>query len=117
MREIKFRAWDTLNKKMITDFIDGGEKAFLDKCGILCYYYRYILMQFTGLKDRNGKEIYEGDLFKLGAEKEVFEVRFEHGCFLAYHNNKQYGLLGELQMRFILVIGNIYENPELLEEK
>ncbi|MDD4495035.1 MAG: YopX family protein [Eubacteriales bacterium] len=71
--------------------------------------------QFTGLTDKNGVKIFEGDVFKLGVEKEVFEVRFEHGCYMAFCNGKQYGLIGELQMCFINIIGNIHDNPELIK--
>ena len=70
--------------------------------------------QYTGLKDKNGKMIFEGDLFTIGAEKETFEVVYESGCFLAYCNGKQYGLLGELMMCFVEIIGNIHDNPELI---
>lgn len=70
---------------------------------------------FSTIYDKKGVRIFDGDLFKLGAEKDLFEVRFEHGCFMAFLNGKQYGLLGELQICFIDVVGNIYDNPELLK--
>ena len=104
-RELKFRAWDKKRKKMFHFEIDDT---------IAIGYLE--IMQFFNIKDKSGKEIYEGDLFKLGAEKQVFEVKFEHGCFMAFRNGKQFGLIGELQICFIDVIGNIYENPELLQD-
>ena len=70
--------------------------------------------QFTGELDRDKTRIFEGDLFRLGAEKQIFEVRFHAGCFLAYVGNKQWGLVGELKMCFIKVIGNIHDNAELI---
>lgn len=114
MSTVRFKLWDTMHQCYIKNSIglnvssDGVYQLEAND---------FIVILPTGLKDRNGKEIWNGDLFKIGVEKEIFEVRFVHGCFLAYSNNKQYGLLGELQMRFILVIGNIYENSKLLEEK
>ena len=76
----------------------------------------HTLRQYSGINDKNKIKIFEGHLFKLGAEKEVFEARFAHGCFMAFCNGKQFGLIGELQICFINVIGNIYDNPELLQK-
>ena len=124
-RQIKFRIWVKDENKMVypdkyvIDFSWFGvtTEHYLDDSST-CEYpltaENYRLMQYSGIDDKNGKEIYEGDIFKLGAEKEVFEVRFEHGCFMAFCNGKQYGLIGELQICFIDIIGNIHENAGLL---
>ena len=117
-RQIKFKAWDDKNKKWMWPYPEGfsiiGEVTVFDTLKQQCLSiedYNFIkICEFTGLVDKSGKEIYEGDVFKLGAEKEVFEVRFQHGCFMAFCNGKQYGLIGELQVCFIEVTGNIYEN-------
>ena len=108
-REIKFRAFQD-NQMLVSPISSNyGLQRFF---GLI--YEDSPIMQFTGMKDRDGNEIYEGDIFKLGVEKDAFEVRFVHGCFMAYRNEKQIGLIGELKMMFIKVIGNIHQNPELL---
>jgi len=78
------------------------------------YIRKDTLAQFTGLKDKNGVKIFEGDVFKLRAKTDVFEVCFEYGCFLAYVGEEQHSLVGILRKHFIEVIGNIHDNPELL---
>lgn len=128
MKTVKFRIWNGI--EMVYDITSGKFGTFYvnpekgnglnpeDTASLTVnttkYHEGMPLMQYSGIDDKNGKEIYEGDIFKLGAEKEVFEVRFEHGCFMAFCNGKQYGLIGELQICFIDIIGNIYQNAELL---
>ena len=74
-----------------------------------------ILMQFTGLHDKNGKEIYEGDLIELDIEDGLNKfgiVKFEDGCFGV---NSRAATLAYLTACGSKIIGNIHENPELLE--
>lgn len=71
---------------------------------------------FSTILDKNKTKMFHGDIFKLGAEKGLFEVRFIHGCSLAYKNGKQYGILAELKECFLEVVGNVTDNPEMLNE-
>lgn len=128
MREIKFRAWDE-NKKMT--YFELSFDVIKDGINRSCYLREairkgchYELMQYTGLKDRNGKEIYEGDIIqyrdysgpvpitpgsKFPTTKSIVnspENMFE-GILL---KGNGYG-----EPKDIEVIGNIYENPELIE--
>ena len=128
MKTVKFRIWNGM--EMVYDITSGKFGTFYvnpekgnglnqeDTASLTVNTTKYHegtpLMQYSGINDKNKNEIYEGDLFKLGAEKDIFEVRFEHGCFMAFRNGKQYGLIGELQICFIDVIGNVHQNAELL---
>ena len=71
--------------------------------------------QYTGIDDREGEKIFEGDIFKIGAENNIYTVRFDYGCFLAYENDVQVGIIAELATMFIKKIGNIHDNKELLK--
>jgi len=133
MREIKFRAWDKNDKRI---FIDPQMIDFYNKkIGYMQYQTEYMpdtsysipvgfeefeyseLMQYTGLKDEYGDEIYEGDIVTLhnSRYKVIFNMeqarfvlrddKFEMEIPFTNNNNER-----------MEIIGNIYENPELMEE-
>ena len=136
MREIEFRVWDNqekvyLNKKDIA--IDNLGNVFVfegcnDNDADLWHVRilvdpdneRYIIEQSTGLKDKNGTEIYEGDVIKVERDGIIYRVEWIHGGFglEPRYNSPFCPRLGNVEVREkIEVIGNIHENPELLEEK
>ena len=115
MREIKFRVWDTYNKKMIPK--EGGfslGSADSEMVG----GEDYPIMQYTGLHDKNGKEIYEGDILQIRFfEYGPDEVVFIDACFELYGKDGHYACDLKQVYSVSEVVGNIYENPELLETK
>ena len=118
MREIKFRAWDKLNKEMFNvESINFQERRVYKDTVSYRKFNDIELMQYTELKDKNGKEIYEGDIVTL-------------------HNSKYKVIFNSKEARFVLkdaffemdipftnsnnermeIVGNIYENSELIKE-
>lgn len=100
MREIKFREWKPKTKQMF--YADIFETCKWIHPGA-------VLMQFTGMTDRNGKEIYEGDLINAydygwGIKVEEDKVIFKNGMFMSEHQEIPFADLSDIE-----VIGNIYE--------
>jgi len=143
MREIKFRVWRKDLKEMIYPTIDkeGGEQL------VLLFYNNWkwqvkmedmgwamatsrsdsILMQFIGEKDKNNKEIYEGDKIRnpyeyaeddlaRGSYEQVYEVKFISGMFTLQEEDDGDFVTSLPDWKNLEVIGNIYENPELVRE-
>ena len=115
MREIRFRAWGTHTKKMHS----WAELLNLNLPNIMrgSRYTGMVLMQYTGLKDRNGVEIYEGDIV-VGAYHWQIVYAPEYGAWSLHDKNGIVDLLSDYDItnNNFIVIGNIYENPELLNE-
>jgi len=119
-KEIKFRAWVNAygTLEMVNDycFLDIKENHFFgtDLTNERPDIAEIIeVMQFTGCCDRNGKPIYEGDILKLYFGQ-IVEVRFIEGCFQYYFNEKSHKPFDKIENMNLSVIGNIYENRDLL---
>ena len=132
MRELKFRAWDNLEKRMrkVVSLHWQGDKLVSAKLEgdnePIPIEGRLVIEQYTGLEDRNGVEIYEGDLLKFKISHKKFTRRVVYCPRLASFGMGarigglyQYVIseLWQLGVSDFQVIGNIHENPELLEEK
>lgn len=133
-RELKFRAWDRNEKRMFSmsempyfdseyqDFnfsVDFNEKDEIKADDIRWRVDsdNWELMQYTGLKDRNGKEIYEGDVVKRESEKWGWKIIWDEGSagfsmqYIFDRTTKDLTFVGDS----FDVIGNIYENKDLLK--
>jgi len=127
MREIKFRAWDKALKSWTNYSIDDDLLMFYDKHAE-CWETdqegeRFILCQYTGLKDNEDREIYEGDIVKAISFARWIGV-------VKYSDENQASIFDDLDKKYrgkstvfmnqfddgFEILGNIYENPELLKE-
>ena len=128
----KFRAWDSVEKKFVEHFFitDNGlicnmEKPTSDcKLPIPIEKSELILMQSTGLKDKNGKEIFEGDVVRQVRTQPTTEnetitgvVTMIEGAWLIMNDNEQLASYLWSETDENEIIGNIYENKDILEDK
>lgn len=120
----KFRVWDKNNKKMLnwkeldlTKELGEDEITIFEPTGQFAQpIFFYDAMQSTGLKDKNGTEIYEGDIIKNSYD-EIYTVKWFDASFYLeekYNGGFDYHELYSEDNK--KVMGNIYENPELLED-
>ena len=124
MREIKFRAWDKENEKMMkVSSISLENKEIAVKDFGTYHFFRIKdieLIQYTGLKDKNGKEIYEGDILFFRDENMKYIVVWQDAAFIikSIEIRKYSEKMCWLDDTEICceIVGNIYENKKLLEE-
>lgn len=136
MRDIEFRAWDESNNVMHSDFkfIDSGDSGndwvvFTSDKNTLendphpfdnpHFRNQLKIMQYTGLKDSEGTKIFEGDIIEvLGNKNGSLQVEFKNeyvgGWVLTHCDSSNHISLGARSCSEIKVIGNIYQNPELI---
>jgi uncharacterized phage protein (TIGR01671 family) len=124
MREYKFRAWDngemhgaSFNNLFCNNHHPDGQLIIRSENNPFGREHATVLMQYTGLKDKNGKEIYEGDIVDIddgdGWHVGRGVIKFGTGSFVI--NDNDGNGLSLIDGRIETVIGNIYEHPHLLE--
>lgn len=121
-REIKFRAWNKITESMTPweEIENGSQNKLKENFDEMMNRLGDVLMQYTGLKDKNGKEIYEGDIVKRIGRIHVVKWQDEKAKFVCYDpflkNPSYWGLTSAASKDYQFeIIGNIYENPELLK--
>ena len=124
----RFRAWDSAKKEMFKDtfaITESGRVIVVEQEDVMCppdyvFVDYLVIMQSTGLKDKNGKEIFEGDIVDYKGREAVVKWHGSYASFIYRFVDGLQERVSEWDPLFLAcyhfeVIGNIYENPELLE--
>jgi uncharacterized phage protein (TIGR01671 family) len=116
-REFKFRIWSESGKMHYNGFALWGNGNLDNKAGEFNHFRPYFIMQFTGDKDSAGREIYEGDIVKHNISGSIGQVRYVSTAFVVGWNGEN-DFSDEISMysEIVEVVGNIYANPEMLED-
>jgi len=123
MREIKFRAWEKKDKVMHVNVlpVPPDDISYEYKgVSLLPLKDTYEFMQYTGLRDKHGKEIYEGDIIVPNGYKDLAtQIKWFRGSFGTWAHDRFRPIheeaVNSVEVRHWEIIGNIYENPELLK--
>ena len=110
-RQIKFRIWSLEAKEMFEDFPLVREDKYLND---VLADENYIFMQSTGLFDKNGKEVYEGDLITWGGGG-IHLIEFRDTSWAFKNEQWLFSMITQKERDSFEVIGNIFENPDLIK--
>ena len=121
MRSLKFRFWNALTGK----YEEYSDLFFIRGDGVICsndsVENNLEAEQYTDLKDKNGKEIYEGDILRDVCDEEVWNCKVEYdnnyAQFYCDSNRSECWSFEDAKYDELEVIGNIHENPELLDKR
>ena len=116
----KFRAWLKKEQKMDNEidnisWLEDELYCIGDGITYMVLAEDLVLMQSTGLKDKNGKEIFEGDVVSIDTDEfDLLFVKYESGIYWLMDDEECVEHLSDYY-KYVSIVGNIYENPELLE--
>ena len=116
----KFRAWLKKEQKMDNEidhisWLEDELYCIGDGITYMVLAEDLVLMQSTGLKDKNGKEIFEGDIVSIDTDEfDLLFVKYESGIYWLMDDEECVEHLSDYY-KYVSIVGNIYENPELLE--